>query len=206
MAAPLRDKAPLRSAARAARNALDADWRAGASAAIARRILDLPEIAAASIVTAYVSTGSEVQTRDLLSGLIGLKGEVALPRLDVETGLLEHYFVEDPGLGRLVPGAYGILEPPAGAGLRRLGTEGVDVALMPGLAFDRRGGRLGMGAGHYDRFLARSRPAFLCGLAFSCQLGEGLPMEAHDVRMDAIATELELVRVRAGGERGGSGK
>lgn len=203
MAASLTDKAPLRSAARAARNALEAAWRTGSSAAIARRILDLPELPAASVVTAYVSIGSEVETRGLLRSLIELKGAVALPRLDAETGLLEHYFVEDPELGGLVPGPYGIFEPPARAGLRKLGAERVELALMPGLAFDRTGGRLGMGAGHYDRFLARSRPALLCGLAFSCQLMERIPMEAHDVRVDAIATELELVRVRTGGERGG---
>jgi 5-formyltetrahydrofolate cyclo-ligase len=95
---------------------------------------------------------------------------------------------------RLEPDAFGIPSPPRSA------PELVpNLVIAPLLAFDRTGGRLGQGAGHYDRTLAelrRDRPVFLLGLGFAGQEVEALPQDAHDQRLDAILTETAYIEVR----------
>jgi len=109
---------------------------------------------------------------------------IALPRVHGE----ELDFHWTAGRAGLVPGRFGILEPsadspPAGCGF--------DLILVPGIAFDRCGGRLGRGRGYYDRFLARAS-GFVAGVCFDEQLIGKVPLEAHDVRMDAIVTPSEI--------------
>ena len=94
----------------------------------------------------------------------------------------------------LSSGTWGIWEPRPelrdAAGKRGV-AEAIDLALIPGAAFDRRGGRLGRGKGFYDRFLPRLRSeALKIGLAFECQLADEIPTEAWDVRMDLVITEV----------------
>ena len=89
----------------------------------------------------------------------------------------------------LVPGKFGILEPCAdtpSAGLS------FDLILVPGMAFDRKGGRLGRGRGYYDRFLA-SASGFVAGVCFDDQIVQEVPREPHDARMDAVVTRSEIV-------------
>ncbi|MEE8537746.1 MAG: 5-formyltetrahydrofolate cyclo-ligase, partial [Acidobacteriota bacterium] len=93
----------------------------------------------------------------------------------------------------LEPGYYGILEPRTdltGRPARRFDIENVDMILVPGVAFDRRGGRMGHGQGFCDRLLRRARPQTpLIALAFECQLVEVVPMEEHDHYVDKVVTE-----------------
>ena len=89
----------------------------------------------------------------------------------------------------LAPGRFGILEPPAEA--PRAGAS-FDLILVPGTAFDREGGRLGRGRGHYDRFLA-SASGFVTGVCFDDQLVAEVPCEPHDARMDAVVTPSGIV-------------
>ncbi|MBN1910696.1 MAG: 5-formyltetrahydrofolate cyclo-ligase, partial [Pirellulales bacterium] len=96
-------------------------------------------------------------------------------------------------LDELSPGAYGIPEPrPELRDLpdRRIEPDWLDLVLVPGVAFDRKGGRLGQGAGYFDRFLP-TVPAHVprVGLAFACQLFPKIPMAPHDVRMDCVVAE-----------------
>ena len=94
---------------------------------------------------------------------------------------------------RLVTDAFGVPSPPPGA------PEALpNLVITPLLAFDRRGGRLGQGGGHYDRTLAalrRQRPVFVLGVAFSAQEVDLVPTEAHDARLNAIVTETEYIEV-----------
>ena len=98
----------------------------------------------------------------------------------------------------LVPGAYGILEP--SVELRELAEKqvspaAIDMAIVPGVAFDRSGTRLGHGAGYYDKLLAQLRAdSPRIALAFECQLFDELPRDAHDVPMNAVVTESALYR------------
>jgi 5-formyltetrahydrofolate cyclo-ligase len=100
----------------------------------------------------------------------------------------------------LEEGTYSILEPRAGLRDERdreVDIGEVDLAVVPGVAFDREGGRMGHGKGYYDRLLGRARPDTpLVGLAFECQLFAEIPMDENDVPMDKIITEREVYRGR----------
>ena len=96
----------------------------------------------------------------------------------------------------LAPGYRGILEPPAGS--RRLVEAGqIDLYLIPGVAFDPRGYRLGRGLGYYDRCLAGVKnAATVCALAYELQLVDRLPVEQHDIRVDLIVTEQRVIEAK----------
>lgn len=109
-----------------------------------------------------------------------------MPRLDLQAKRLQ--MIEIKAWNGLKPGAYGILEPAFNP--KRLGDpEKLDLAVVPGAAFDRDGGRLGRGEGYFDRFLKEAGRAYKIGLAFKFQLVEKVPSEAHDVRVDEVLTE-----------------
>jgi 5-formyltetrahydrofolate cyclo-ligase len=123
---------------------------------------------------------------------------VLLPRI-AATGSLEFAALGDPLALR--EGRMGILEPPCALPPQSLDPD--DLVLVPGLAFDREGGRLGRGGGYYDRALAVGRGAelrpLLIGVGFSYQLVERVPMGELDVRLDGVVSELELFET--GGSR-----
>ena len=91
----------------------------------------------------------------------------------------------------LISGMYGIQEPSPEKRIK-MNPEIIDLVIVPGIAFDRQGGRLGHGKGYYDRFLQFTR-AFRLGLAFDCQLLKTVPTESHDVPMNAILSESGIV-------------
>ncbi|MEO3841229.1 5-formyltetrahydrofolate cyclo-ligase [Streptomyces sp. B22F1] len=144
-------KAALRRTLLAARAAVPPGEAEVAARRLARRALELPELAGARTVAAYVSVGREPGTRELLEALRARGTAVLLPVLLADDDL---DWAEYGGPGALRPAGRGLLEP-AGP---RLGTEAVraaDAVLLPGLAVDGRGLRLGRGGGSYDRVLAR---------------------------------------------------
>ena len=92
---------------------------------------------------------------------------------------------------------WGLREPEPEAPVAAAGE--IDAIICPGLAFDRQGGRLGMGAGYYDRFLCRTRPdALLIGIGYSWQLVDHVPMEAHDIRVHYFVSTSMTLRTPAG--------
>lgn len=107
--------------------------------------------------------------------------KIALPRVEGDH-LILHWVA---GPDELVKGRFGILEPPASAPVAD--PNGLDLILVPGVAFDREGGRLGRGRGYYDRLLAGTS-AFKVGVCFDWQIVPEVPREAHDIRMDAVVT------------------
>lgn len=184
-------KAALRDRMLAARAALSAPARAEASAAIARRLGSLPELAGATTVLAYAPVGTEVDLRAFLLAVLAGAGRLCLPWVDGADLHAGH--VRDLA-GDLAPGWRGVPEPPAGR-RREVGPDALDAVVAPGLAFDRRGHRLGYGGGHFDRLLARLRPGtVVVGVAFDVQLVDAVPVEAHDVAVDAIVTESGIIR------------
>ena len=124
---------------------------------------------------------------------------VISPRVDRAARRLRLYRVEDPRT-ELRPGVLGIPEPRDD--LPEVAPESIDWVLVPGLAFDEQGYRLGRGAGHYDRLLPRLRPDAVCwALCLSCQLVAGLPVEPHDMPLDGVCTPDRIIR----GDRGNRG-
>jgi 5-formyltetrahydrofolate cyclo-ligase len=183
---PQRKKA-IREQAHANRNALaDKDER---SKLICERLIALEEYQSARTVMYYVDVRSEVRTRHYLPAALGHAKRIVVPYC-VE-GELELFLLTS--MAQLATGAFRILEPRAE--LRslpemRVAVEELDLIIVPGVAFDRRGGRLGHGFGYYDKLLQHARPDTpLVALAFECQLFDEAPMEAHDVYMDRVVTE-----------------
>jgi 5-formyltetrahydrofolate cyclo-ligase len=181
------DKTALRLRLRGLRRRLadeapDAAWRAAAALAIER----LP---AFDVVALYYAHGTELDPTPLAERLRALGAVTALPVARARDGLLQ-FRAWRPGES-LEPDAAGVPSPPdaAPAVTPRL-------VVAPLLAFDRRGGRLGQGGGHYDRTLQNLRAAaevFVLGLAYAGQEVDAIPMEAHDQRLDAILTEAGYI-------------
>jgi 5-formyltetrahydrofolate cyclo-ligase len=184
------NKDALRAGARAVLRALPADARAAAEAEVARRVWTVPEIAHARTLLIYASLPEEVGT-DAMAAEARRRGvDVVYPRCLADRTMVLHA-VDTPDA--LLPGRYGIREPDADAcPVHRV--EEVDAALIPGLAWDRAGHRLGRGAGYYDRLLADPRwRGFRCGLFFAAQEILAVPHDDWDVRLDAIVTDREIV-------------
>jgi 5-formyltetrahydrofolate cyclo-ligase len=136
-----------------------------------------------------VAWRNEVDTHDLIRRLLREGRLVAVPKVEPATNQLQHYFIAD--FSGLQEGAFGILEPSSDPG-RLAAPSQFDLVLVPGLAFDRAGNRLGMGEGYYDRFLAQVHAPKIA-LAYDFQLAEKLPIERHDQRVNIIITEKEMI-------------
>lgn len=173
------------------RGAIDQSDRAAAAAAVQQWVMETAEWQTAATVLAYAASGSELVTGPLLTAALAAGKRLTLPRVD-EDGDLSLHAVADPA--HLVPGFRDILEP--SPGLLRVGVGEVDLALVPGVGFDRRGGRLGYGGGFYDRLLAdHGWRCPIWGLAFACQIVDRLPLEGHDRRVAAVVTEAGFLHV-----------
>jgi 5-formyltetrahydrofolate cyclo-ligase len=156
---------------------------------IAERAVDLPEIRDANTVMLFSSFGSEVPTGPLLRRLRDRGVSITLPRIEDGDLVPVPFAPGDP----VRPTSFGALEPMA---TDTLDTASLDAVGVPGVAFDRLGGRIGYGGGFYDRFL-RDLGAFRFGIAFSLQVIEGrLPAGNFDLAVDAIVTEEETIRPR----------
>jgi 5-formyltetrahydrofolate cyclo-ligase len=178
----------IRRDAFARRNELDRDWRRRACRALADRVLALPQLQDVQPIGAYWPMRSEVDPRPIMRGLIKRGQTVALsqvihPRLSWREWR--------PG-DVLIKGGFGVSEPGPDA------PECFPRALLvPLAAFDRQGHRIGYGKGHFDRAIAalsEMHPILAIGLAFSVQEVPSVPAEAHDRRLDAIATEAEVIQ------------
>ncbi|MGD0653997.1 MAG: 5-formyltetrahydrofolate cyclo-ligase [Thermoguttaceae bacterium] len=169
---------------------------------LSRRIWDkmlaLPQFARARTVMTYLDIGSEVRTRAYLPELWQLGKRVVVPYCMAR----EIRLFQVKKMDELSPGTWQILEPkPEWLSRmdRRVDASELDLIVVPGVAFDRYGDRLGLGKGYYDRFLQRVRPdAVKISPAFECQLVDKIPVLPHDVRVDMVITENYVYRA---GER-----
>ena len=187
------EKKALRAAMTARRAALPPPERARLSLRMQERILALPAFGAARTVLLYSPVRGEADTSLLLETLWRRRARVLLPRCRPELpGEMDLFCVT--GLAELKPGAWGIPEPdPAACDLH----DGcaIDAALIPGVAFDRQGTRLGLGGGYYDRLLAQPDMAacLKIGPAYGFQVVDRLPRETWDRPVDLVVTENETV-------------
>jgi 5-formyltetrahydrofolate cyclo-ligase len=176
---------------RARRRGLDDACRDAGERAAA--LLPLRALPLRRIVAGYVRHGSEIDPAPVLARLEAAGARIALPVCTAVDAPLA-FRAWTPEAQRR-PDATGVLSPPASAELLT-----PDLLIVPLVAFDRTGGRLGQGGGHFDRTLealdARG-PVFALGLAFSGQEAALVPMEEHDRRLDAILTEREYIAASA---------
>lgn len=156
---------------------------------ILQHLVSLPEVQAAKEIMVYLDYRGEVATADILRWGWAAGKTMAVPvTLKPERKLVPvaiHTFDD------LQIGAYGIREPRLG---KEVPAEHLDLVLVPGVAFDRHGWRLGYGGGYYDRFLPRLRPDCLkIGLAYDLQIVQQVPFEEHDIPLDLLVTETEVI-------------
>lgn len=179
------DKSELRQRICAQRECMSAAEVTAASLALCRRLAAWPPLLQARIVLTYLAFRNEPD----LSRLFVLRPDLewVAPRIAPGRRLLLHPY--DPA--RLVRHRFGMLEP--SADLPLVDPIALDVVLVPGVAFDRQGGRLGFGGGYYDRFLPTT-PALRVGVAFDSCVVEELPCEAQDQRVDWVITPTEEIR------------
>jgi 5-formyltetrahydrofolate cyclo-ligase len=180
-------KSELRARAHASRR--DQPDKERVSGTICRRFAQLPEYQAAGTVMCYVHVRDEVRTFRFLEATIGRDKRIVIPYCVGDD--LKLFLLED--MNELATGYFGILEPDQRLRSRQqkhLEPKQLDLVMVPGVAFDASGGRLGHGRGYYDRLLADVRPDTpLVALAFECQLFPRIPMGPHDVYMDLVITE-----------------
>ena len=195
---PAHQKPALRERMLAARALVPREERAAASRAIAERLESLPAWMGARTVALYAAMGAEVDTAELARRALSAGKRVVWPRLATSGPAMEFAACASTDL---VMGPTRALEPPHSAPPFPIDT--IDLVVVPGVAFDARGGRLGRGRGHYDATLAQfPRGTFRVGLAFESQIIAAVPSEPHDERLDAVATEA---RVLPAGDGHGAG-
>lgn len=170
------------------RRALSPADRRAAGEAIARIVVGLDAFARADRVAAYVALDDEVPSDAILDTVLASGRALLLPRVvgrDLE-------FAAVSGFDQLCRGRWGLREPAGACIAARLAPD--DLVLVPGLAFDRSGRRLGRGGGHYDRvFALGDMPPFRVGLAFAFQVVASVPADERDRCVDGVVTELGFV-------------
>jgi len=182
------DKAELRKVMKRKRSTLSAERILLYSGCIAENLIERKEYSDASVVLAYMSFSSEVNTHFLIEKAWRDGKKVAVPKC-VDDRLLEFEYIRT--FDDLAPGRFGIMEPVTG--------ERVDYAeeqcllLLPGVAYTSRGDRLGYGGGYYDRYLKKHDSIPRVMLAYSLQEAEELPVDEMDVPADMIVTEIGCI-------------
>jgi 5-formyltetrahydrofolate cyclo-ligase len=171
------------------RAALDLDVAVEASEMLTVNLLALPEVTGARTVLAYHAMPEEIDPAPAVERLRDTGAMIAYPRIEAPGVVALHLVTAETVL---LPGPFGLAEPPAGS--PRVDPELVDVALVPGVAFDASGRRLGYGGGYFDRLIPRLREdCAVLGIAFDMQIVDAVPAEEHDARVQAVVTPTRVV-------------
>ncbi len=180
-------KTEIRTAAHAARKAQEN--KDTVSQAITDRVMQQPEYVAANCIMWYVDVRDEARTRHALPAALESGKRIVIPYC--VDGELELFHLES--MDELETGMYKILEPREDlreVEAKRIDVSELDLILVPGVAFDARGGRTGHGKGYYDKLLENAKAETpLISLAFECQMFDEIPMQEHDIFMDKVVTE-----------------
>ena len=185
------DKKMLRKRILAVRDALPPERIRELSDRICELALQLQAIRDSAVLMAFLSFGSEVSTDAIIQWAWRQGKGIYVPLCRPGERRIDPYRIES--FGDVEPGHFGIREPkPHRQTPQAIGD--IDAILVPAVAFDRRGYRVGYGGGYYDRFLPELDPrAVRVGLAFSCQLVDAVPAGTHDIPVDFIVTEEAVI-------------
>lgn len=188
-------KAALRREVRARISMLTPEQRAEASRKMFGRAVAWPVWREARTVLLTWSLPDELAATRLIEAALADGKRVALPGYDAGSGGYVARRIEHPG-SDLAAGKYGVREPRPEC--PDVPFAELDLLLVPGVAFDPAGNRLGRGGGFYDRMLALTTAAVSCGVGFDEQIVSGVPVEPHDVKLHYVLTPAELFSGRAG--------
>ena len=158
------------------------------SLCIMSSVLTHPRVQEADTILMYHSLPDEVDTHSALDQLLAMGKKVLLPKVVSDTEMTIHEYTGQNSLKPSEP--YGILEPTTSE-LSTINCQ-LSIAIVPGMAFDKQGHRLGRGKGYYDRFLSRIPNIYKIGVCFPFQMLESIPSESTDVVMDEVITSLNL--------------
>lgn len=181
-------KSEIRKRILEARGALTQDEVVAKSDAILQKVLKTPEYMEADNILLYADYNREVMTRGIFEDAMMRKKRVYFPKSDKFTNAMTFY--QTLSVKQLEKGYMGIPEPKENPQLcYKFNANEDTLVIVPGVAFDMAGFRLGYGKGYYDKFLSNRRQLSTMALAFACQIVEELPSEPHDIKMDKIVTE-----------------
>ncbi len=186
-------KETVRKILRQKKEAMLPEDRLKKSQRICRHLMNL--ISSGETVMVFTSKEKEVNTRPLIMALFSRGNPVVVPIIVKEDCSLRLSYLRD--FSALVPSTFGVPEP--------IGNEipvdpkDISTIILPMLGFDRTGGRIGYGAGYYDRFLSKNPGLRKIGIAYGCQEVETIPVDENDIRMDIIVTEDGVVYTGGGG-------
>lgn len=170
-------------------SSLDEDIRKKQDKSIADKMGKMPELCDAECVFAYIGTGHEIETREIVEHLLESGKRICVPLCH---GKGEMDAIEIKSLSELSPGRYGIPEPAHNG--KKINPEEISAIIVPGVAFDKGGKRLGRGGGYYDRFMKKAENAVRIALCREINLIDKVPFEEHDQSVDIIVTEKKIVR------------
>lgn len=146
----------------------------------------------AKIILLYVNNKTEVKSDNIIKRCFDINKIVILPAFDIKTYKMKLMKVDDPD-NDLKTGPKGILEPDINR-CKVVPVDCIDLAIIPGLAFDEKGGRIGTGEGYYDRFIPKlSITTRKVALALECQIIQQVPVESHDKHVDIIITDERII-------------
>ena len=185
-------KSEIRKTTRAKRDALSKKERSEKSAAIMKQLFDFANFLESRIVLFYMSNNSEVDTEPMVRKALEIEKIVALPLIDPEKQEIVPFKVDN--LERDVRPRYRKIREPIPQRCKQIPVQHINLAIIPGIAFDVRGGRIGYGTGFYDRFIPQlDITTRKVALSFECQIVLQIPMEPHDRYTDIIITEKRII-------------
>jgi len=169
---------------------------------IKEKLLNLTEYKNANILLLFASFRTEVETLEIILETLKKGKIVILPKVDRKHKKLILYKIDN--INELQPGYMGILEPKPAAD-KKVSKEILDFILVPGVAFDENGGRIGYGGGYYDRLISniKNRPP-LVAVAYEEQIIKKVPLFKHDIKVDKIVTDTRIIEICSNGVRNGS--
>ena len=159
---------------------------------ISDKFMSTKEYKNSKSIGAYYPTGSEVKTLDIIKHSIDRKKEVGLPRV-IDSTKIEFFKIIEDSFEKIkfTKGKYGIFENSTSTN----NMEKMDLLIIPGIAFDLQGNRLGYGKGYYDRFLSLRKVKCIIALAYETQIVNEIPNNEHDIPVDLIITEKRIINI-----------
>ncbi|HWB19598.1 MAG TPA: 5-formyltetrahydrofolate cyclo-ligase [Phycisphaerales bacterium] len=186
-------KRTIRTRVRSVIASLSEDFRHIASVSASARLTSLAQCQAASYIMLYMPLPDEVDVTPIAVRCFQRNQSICVPRVDWDRKEMHPVEIKSLDNKTLHTDAHGLRQPTVGTPIP---VDMIDLVIVPGLAFDLNGTRLGRGAGYYDRFLARLRPSALrVGIAFDQQITDPLPVAPHDQRMNLIITDKRIITV-----------
>lgn len=174
------------------RRSLTAQEIAQKSSAITALFTSLPIYQSAACIMTYLSAFREPDTAALIAACQAAQKKIVVPVTHMDTRQLTLSYLRTPA--DVIKGAYGISEP---MHIVPASESEIDIIIIPGLAFDQSGSRLGFGEGYYDRLLQHTH-AYKIGFCYDFQLIEHIPVQRHDIPVDMIITETQVLTLNGG--------